>query len=102
MPIYDYVCQSCGLSTEVIHGVHDAGPSACERCAGPMRKALSTPAIVFRGSGWAKKDARSASQPRDGSSDDRPTSDPKSDKKSEPKTKPDAPAATGSGGGTAD
>ena len=27
-----------------------------------MRKALSTPAIVFKGSGWAKKDARSAAR----------------------------------------
>ena len=28
-----------------------------------MRKLLSTPAIVFKGSGWAKKDARSATKP---------------------------------------
>ena len=65
MPIYDYVCQICGHRMEVMHGVHDAGPPACERCAGPLRKAVTTPAIVFKGSGWAKKDARAAARSSD-------------------------------------
>jgi putative FmdB family regulatory protein len=56
MPRYDYVCQSCGRSVEVIHGVHSPGPSQCQHCGGEMRKLLSAPAIVFKGSGWAKKD----------------------------------------------
>jgi putative FmdB family regulatory protein len=60
MPIYDYQCQSCGHRVEVMHGVNDQGPGACDRCGGQMRKLLSPPAIVFRGSGWAKKDARAA------------------------------------------
>lgn len=58
MPIYDYACQSCGRRIEVMHGVNAAGPDACEQCGGQMRKLLSPPAIVFKGSGWAKKDAR--------------------------------------------
>ncbi len=58
MPLYDYACESCGHVVEVAHGVHDPGPAACERCGGRMRKQLSTPTIVFKGSGWAKKDAR--------------------------------------------
>jgi putative FmdB family regulatory protein len=58
VPAYDYECRNCGHRVEVIHGVHDSGPTACEQCGGPMRKLLSTPAIVFKGSGWAKKDAR--------------------------------------------
>ncbi len=60
MPSYDYECRICGHRVEVLHGVNDAGPTACERCGGPMRKLLSTPNIVFKGSGWAKKDARDA------------------------------------------
>ena len=60
MPLYDYECQSCAHVVEVMHSVNDAGPAACERCGGKMRKLMSTPAIVFKGSGWAKKDARSA------------------------------------------
>lgn len=68
MPIYDYVCQSCGTRIEVIHGVHAAGPETCELCGGVLRRAVSVPAIHFKGSGWAKMDARSArnSAPADG------------------------------------
>ena len=62
MPIYDYACGRCGHRVEVIHGVHAHGPTACETCGGPMRKLLSSPAIHFRGSGWAKKDAREATK----------------------------------------
>lgn len=61
MPIYDYVCANCGHVVEAVHGVHDAGPTTCPQCGGLLRKRLSTPAIHFRGSGWAKKDAREAS-----------------------------------------
>lgn len=60
MPIYDYLCGACGHRVEVIHGVHDAGPVICPNCGGPLRKALSMPSIVFRGSGWAKKDRTSS------------------------------------------
>lgn len=58
MPIYEYVCTGCGRRIDVIHGIHASRPSTCEVCGSPLRKALSAPAIVFRGSGWAKKDAR--------------------------------------------
>jgi len=61
MPIYDYACTVCGRVVEVVHGVQGHGPQACETCGGPMRKLLSTPAVHFKGSGWAKKDRRSSS-----------------------------------------
>jgi putative FmdB family regulatory protein len=60
MPTYDYRCAQCGREIEVMHGINDSGPSVCASCGGAMRKALSTPAIHFKGSGWAKKDAASA------------------------------------------
>jgi putative FmdB family regulatory protein len=60
VPLYDYACEQCGHTIEVMHGVNDAGPERCDRCGGRMRKLLSSPAIVFKGSGWAKKDARAA------------------------------------------
>ena len=56
MPTYDYECRNCGNRVEVLHGVNDSGPTSCTVCGGPMRKLLSSPAIVFKGSGWAKKD----------------------------------------------
>jgi putative FmdB family regulatory protein len=62
MPTYDYRCDGCGFEVEVRHGIYDGGPSTCGSCGGVMRKAVSTPAIHFKGSGWAKKDARAAAK----------------------------------------
>lgn len=72
MPLYDYRCKECDRVVEVMHGIHESGPETCETCGGAMRKLLSTPAIHFKGSGWAKKDAAAASakkaKPKAGSS----------------------------------
>jgi putative FmdB family regulatory protein len=64
MPIYEYRCVACGREIEVIHGIHADGPSTCDVCGAPMRKLMSAPAIVFRGGGWAKKDARESRSAR--------------------------------------
>lgn len=74
MPIYDYVCED-GHIVEVIHGVHESGPTKCERCGREMRKLLSTPAIVFKGSGWAKKDRSSKPAAKDKPAKDKPATD---------------------------
>ncbi len=60
MPIYEYVCNNCGHRMEVMHGVHDRGPASCAVCGGQVRKAFSAPAVVFKGTGWAKKERVSA------------------------------------------
>ncbi|MEO5703717.1 MAG: FmdB family zinc ribbon protein [Candidatus Limnocylindrales bacterium] len=86
LPIYDYICANCRTLTEVIHGIHDPGPRFCPSCGadGTMRKALSTPTVHFKGSGWAKKDrsstgaartkAGASSTSNDGASGDRSSS----------------------------
>lgn len=59
MPLYDYDCAACGRRFEIIHGVHAEPPTACPLCgSGPIRKAVSAPAVHFKGSGWAKKERR--------------------------------------------
>ncbi len=61
MPIYDYDCASCGRRSEIIHGVHADPPTTCPLCGGgPLRKAVSAPAVHFKGSGWAKKERHAA------------------------------------------
>ena len=69
MPIYDYVCASCRHRIEVIHGINDAGPRFCPSCGAEatMHKALTSPAVHFKGSGWAKKDRSTTSASRSGS-----------------------------------
>ena len=64
MPIYDYVCHHCGHRFEVIHGLHADGPKECPVChSHEVRKAFAPPTIVFKGSGWAKKDRRATTKP---------------------------------------
>ena len=61
MPLYDYDCAACGRRFEVIHGVHADPPAACPLCgSGPVRKAISAPTVHYKGSGWAKRDRRTA------------------------------------------
>jgi putative FmdB family regulatory protein len=61
MPLYDYECAACGRTFEVIHGVHADSPAACPLCGGgPVRKAITAAAIHYKGSGWAKKERRTA------------------------------------------
>jgi putative FmdB family regulatory protein len=71
VPIYEYVCTACGHQLEVIHGVNDPGPGVCPNCGaeGQLKKAFAPPAIVFRGTGWAKKDRASASSKGSSKSD---------------------------------
>lgn len=63
MPIYDYVCESCGHVMEVAHGIHAQGPAECPECGGTLAKVFAPPTFHFRGSGWAKKDRRSVPGP---------------------------------------
>ena len=74
MPIYDYTCSACGHLTEVVHAIHDHGPKFCPECGaeGTMTKAFATPAIHFKGSGWAKKDRSSASRSSASKKDESP------------------------------
>lgn len=61
MPIYDYRCVTCAHRFEVIHGVHAEGPASCPACGeGPVVKAVSAPAVHFKGSGWAKLERRTS------------------------------------------
>ena len=64
MPIYEYACQTCLRVTEVIHGRTAPGPDRCDACGGPLVKLMSAPAVHFKGSGWAKKDAHDTAAKR--------------------------------------
>jgi len=77
MPIYDYRCSNCGQTTEVIHGIDVPAPRFCPVCGaeGTLRKAFAAPAVVFKGSGWAKKDRSSSSGSRSKSSSTSTSSD---------------------------
>ncbi len=56
MPLYEYLCESCGRTFEVVQRFSDAPLTVCDRCGGALKKLLSPPAVQFKGSGWYVSD----------------------------------------------
>ena len=52
MPIYEYQCQKCGRTTEVMQKFSDAPLSRCSACGGKVSKIMSNCSFHLKGSGW--------------------------------------------------
>jgi putative FmdB family regulatory protein len=86
MPLYEYKCDVCGATFEVIQRFSDPPVATCRTCGGPVHKVLSAPAIQFKGSGWyvtdyGKKgatDAGKSFEPKSSTSSDSSKSTPDS------------------------
>lgn len=85
VPIYDYRCDACGHAFSAVQSYTDATLEECPQCGAKPRKLLSSPAIVFKGSGWYKTDSRRGSD------------DAKADAKAEGRSEPKADSATDKG-----
>ena len=56
MPIYEYKCPN-GHLFEVIHGMTEPSPTACEVCGeGPLQRVLHPVAVHYKGSGFYSTD----------------------------------------------
>jgi putative FmdB family regulatory protein len=51
MPLYDLFCD-CGNTKEAILKLNEQEP-VCDKCGLQMKKAMSTPAFILVGNGWA-------------------------------------------------
>ncbi len=52
MPIYEYQCTSCAHRFELKQSIKDEPIKECTRCGKEVTKLISSPAIMFKGSGW--------------------------------------------------
>ena len=52
MPLYEYKCDGCGKTFEVIQKFADEPLTVHAECGGAVRRLLSSPALQFKGSGW--------------------------------------------------
>ena len=52
MPLYEYICEQCEETTEILQRFGDPPPAECPKCGGKLRKKLSAPAFHLKGSGW--------------------------------------------------
>jgi len=83
MPIYDYRCDHCGHVFSAVQSFSDVALEKCPNCGKKPRRLISTPAIVFKGSGWYKTDSRGTDKSSDTSAS---TAEKKSDMKTDTKT----------------
>ena len=52
MPIYEYQCENCGETAEVLQKFSDAPLSQCPACGGSMHKLMSMNSFQLKGNGW--------------------------------------------------
>lgn len=69
MPIYEYQCDDCGTSFEVMQKMSDDPLDVCDHCGGHLRKVLHPVAIHFKGSGFYTTDYGRGSGRRAGAKD---------------------------------
>ena len=69
MPIYEYQCDKCGASFEVMQKMSDDPLTECDKCGGTLRKVLHPVAIHFKGSGFYTTDYGKGSGRRTGGKD---------------------------------
>jgi len=56
VPIYEYRCDTCGDTFEVLQKFSDEPIETCKLCGGSMRKVLHPVAIHFKGTGFYTTD----------------------------------------------
>lgn len=56
MPIYEYRCDKCAKTHEIIQKFSDAPITACPDCGGPVAKQMSLGAFHLKGGGWYQTD----------------------------------------------
>jgi len=52
MPIYEYQCEKCGKTEEVIQKFSDAPLTTCSHCSGKLHKLISQSSFHLKGTGW--------------------------------------------------
>jgi len=69
VPIYEYRCDQCGDSFEVMQKMSEDPIVECEKCGGSLHKVLHPVAIHFKGSGFYTTDYGKGSGRRTGGRD---------------------------------
>jgi putative FmdB family regulatory protein len=84
MPLYEYKCQSCGKTFEVIQKFADEQLKTHPGCGGIVEKLFSAPAFHLKGTGWYATDYGKGNSKSDKSDESKSEKADKADAK--PKT----------------
>lgn len=97
MPVYEYLCESCGHQYEKREGFEAPPLQACVVCGKRARRVLHAPPIVFKGSGFYVTDNRRDGHRVDASSAPKTTDKPAEKPADTPSTASSAPEAAAAG-----
>jgi len=105
MPIYGFVCESCGHQFDRLQKLSDADPTQCPACQKEtLRRQLTAPQFRLAGGGWYetdfKKDGDKKRNLADSSgtvSESKSEAKPEAKSEAKPEAKSPAPAAGTSG-----
>lgn len=61
MPIYEYVCDECGVRFERMQHMNDSPLTNCPECNGRVHRVFQPVGIIFKGSGFYVTDNRAKS-----------------------------------------
>jgi putative FmdB family regulatory protein len=88
LPIYEYKCEGCGETFEVIQKFADEPLAVHEKCGGHVHRLMSAPSFQLKGTGWYATDYAKGgtSAPPKQENKGESSSDSKSETKSESKT----------------
>lgn len=67
MPIYEYQCDGCSDRFEIKQSMKDDPLTTCPKCGKHVQRLISSPAIMFKGSGWYVTDYSDKMKPSSGS-----------------------------------
>lgn len=71
MPIYEYVCESCGELTEALRKISDPPLEICPACGETaLRKKVSAAAFRLKGGGWYETDFKTGDKKKNLVGDD--------------------------------
>ncbi len=63
MPIYEYRCESCDYTFDLLQKMADPAPAACPECGSPsIRRLISAVGFRLKGGGWYETDFKSGNQ----------------------------------------
>ncbi len=77
MPLYEYKCESCGKTFEVIQKFSDTPVEVHADCGGKVIRLISRSALKFKGSGWYVNDYASSGNGSKGNKDAKDAKDAK-------------------------
>ena len=105
MPIYEFLCEACGMVNEKLQKVNDPPPARCDECGSrKLAKLVSRSAFQLKGGGWysdlyaskkkeppAKEGGEAASSAKaESKGDTKPDAKPEARPEARPDAKPDA------------